>query len=453
MREFFENLTSAILVIDSQGLILRCNLIFEKMTGFERSEIEGRKYISEIVEDFNSWKKLEWGYETSIIKKNGERLKVFANILPLHEGDFNIFTFCDSSFLADVYDYYYSFISKSPFPILELDLSDLFSYFNTLKKVVGDELYKYLEVYPEVIFEIINKINVRFMNNSFLKEFIGFEFNAFKGNVFNFFTENSLEILKRQLNEVYRGNLNLNFEMEIIDPLGRIRNIHCVIYPMGGRKVIAYVLDRTKEKVLEKSLRESISKLRNIFSQVINALSSIMEHKDSYTAYHQRRVVELALAIGRELNLSKTKLEAIKIGALLHDIGKIAIPGEILNKPSKLNNIEMEIVKTHPLAGYNMLKNIDFPPEVLYIVSQHHERIDGSGYPEGLKDGEIDFSAKIVSVADVVEAMISHRPYRPPLKIEDALFELESNKGVKYDEKIVDICVKLFKRDGFKFSI
>lgn len=453
MREFFENLTSAILVIDSQGLILRCNLIFEKMTGFERTEIEGRKYISEIVEDFNSWKKLEWGYETSIIKKNGERLKVFANILPLHEGDFNIFTFCDSSFLADVYDYYYSFISKSPFPILELDLSDLFNYFNTLKKVVGDELYKYLEVYPEVIFEIINKINVRFMNNSFLKEFIGFEFNAFKGNVFNFFTENSLEILKRQLNEVYRGNLNLNFEMEIIDPLGRIRNIHCVIYPMGGRKVIAYVLDRTKEKVLEKSLRESISKLRNIFSQVINALSSIMEHKDSYTAYHQRRVVELALAIGRELNLSKTKLEAIKIGALLHDIGKIAIPGEILNKPSKLNNIEMEIVKTHPLAGYNMLKNIDFPPEVLYIVSQHHERIDGSGYPEGLKDGEIDFSAKIVSVADVVEAMISHRPYRPPLKIEDALFELESNKGVKYDEKIVDICVKLFKRDGFKFSI
>lgn len=453
MREFFENLTSAILVIDSQGLILRCNLIFEKMTGFERSEIEGRKYISEIVEDFNSWKKLEWGYETSIIKKNGERLKVFANILPLHEGDFNIFTFCDSSFLADVYDYYYSFISKSPFPILELDLSDLFNYFNTLKKVVGDELYKYLEVYPEVIFEIINKINVRFMNNSFLKEFIGFEFDAFKGNVFNFFTENSLEILKRQLNEVYRGNLNLNFEMEILDPLGRIRNIHCVIYPMGGRKVIAYVLDRTREKVLEKSLRESISKLKNIFSQVINALSSIMEHKDSYTAYHQRRVVELALAIGKELSLSKTKLEAIKIGALLHDIGKIAIPGEILNKPSKLNNIEMEIVKTHPLAGYNMLKNIDFPPEVLYIVSQHHERIDGSGYPEGLKDGEIDFSAKIVSVADVVEAMISHRPYRPPLKIEDALFELESNKGVKYDEKIVDICVKLFKRDGFKFSI
>lgn len=453
MREFFESLTSAILIIDSQGLILRCNLIFEKMTGFERSEIEGRKYISEIVEDFNSWKKLEWGYETSIIKKNGERLKVFANILPLHEGDFNIFTFCDSSFLADVYDYYYSFISKSPFPILELDLSDLFNYFNTLKKVVGDELYKYLEVYPEVIFEIINKINVRFMNNSFLKEFIGFEFDAFKGNVFNFFTENSLEILKRQLNEVYKGNLNLNFEMEIIDPLGRIRNIHCVIYPMGGRKVIAYVLDRTREKVLEKSLRESISKLKNIFSQVINALSSIMEHKDSYTAYHQRRVVELALAIGKELSLSKTKLEAIKIGALLHDIGKIAIPGEILNKPSKLNNIEMEIVKTHPLAGYNMLKNIDFPPEVLYIVSQHHERIDGSGYPEGLKDGEIDFSAKIVSVADVVEAMISHRPYRPPLKIEDALFELESNKGVKYDEKIVDICVKLFKRDGFKFSI
>ncbi|MFN3699611.1 MAG: HD-GYP domain-containing protein, partial [Dictyoglomus sp.] len=155
----------------------------------------------------------------------------------------------------------------------------------------------------------------------------------------------------------------------------------------------------------------------------------------------------------RKLRLSSDEIESIKIGALLHDIGKIAIPGEILNKPGKLNNIEMEIVKTHPLIGYDMLKNIDFASEVLRIVLQHHERLDGSGYPEGLKNGEIDFLARIVAVADVVEAMISHRPYRPPLGVEKALEEIEKNKGIKYDEDVVDACIKLFREDGFKFSV
>jgi len=214
-----------------------------------------------------------------------------------------------------------------------------------------------------------------------------------------------------------------------------------------------YVLDKTKERELEADLRKSLNKITSLYNQVINALSSIMEYKDSYTSYHQKRVAELSQAIAIELGLLKDKVDAIRIGALLHDIGKIAVPGEILNKPGKLNNIEMEIVRTHPLIGYNMLKNIDFPSEVLHAVLQHHERLDGAGYPEGLKNGEISLSPKIVAVADVVEAMSSHRPYRPPLGIEKALEEIEINKGIKYDPNIVDICLRLFRDKGFKFSL
>jgi len=281
----------------------------------------------------------------------------------------------------------------------------------------------------------------------------GFNFDNFKENIFNFFTEESLNILKDTLIKVCKGDLNLNFEIEVIDPTGKIRFINTYIYPIGKERVLMYVLDKTKERELEADLRKSLNKITSLYNQVINALSSIMEYKDSYTSYHQKRVAELSQAIAIELGLPKDKVDAIRIGALLHDIGKIAVPGEILNKPGKLNSIEMEIVRTHPLIGYNMLKNIDFPSEVLHAVLQHHERLDGSGYPEGLKNGEISLSSKIVAVADVVEAMSSHRPYRPPLGIEKALEEIEINKGIKYDPNIVDICLILFRDKGFKFSL
>jgi len=455
MREFFENLNGSIFIINSQGLILECDLNFELKSGYKGEEIKNKKYIYEIFEDFSSWRKLDWGYETYLTKKNGEKIKVFVRVLPFSDYDFRVVAVYDGFFLTYIYENYSSFISQSPFPIVEVDLSDLFNYFRTLKKIAGDEINRYFEIYPEVIYEIIEKIKVTRINESFLKTYTyeGFNFNNFKENIFNFFTEGSLNILKDTLIKVYKGDLNLNFEIEVIDPTGKIRFINTYIYPIGKERVLIYVLDKTKERELEADLRKSLNKITSLYNQVINALSSIMEYKDSYTSYHQKRVAELSQAIAIELGLPKDKVDAIRIGALLHDIGKIAVPGEILNKPGKLNNIEMEIVRTHPLIGYNMLKNIDFPLEVLHAVLQHHERLDGSGYPEGLKNGEISLSSKIVAVADVVEAMSSHRPYRPPLGIEKALEEIEINKGIKYDPNIVDICLRLFRDKGFKFSL
>ncbi|MGB9768828.1 HD domain-containing phosphohydrolase [Dictyoglomus turgidum] len=453
MKDFFENISSCFLIVNSQGLVLECDSNFEKKSGYKREEVKDKKHIYEILGDISSWKKLDWGYETYLTKSNGEKIKIFINFFSFSDYNLNIITINDFSFLTYMYENYASFISQSPFPIIEVDLSEMFNYFRIIKKIAGNEIDKYLEIYPEAIYEIIGKIKFIYINESFYNEYKGFSFDALKENVFNYFTEEGLNTLKNELLKVYDGNLNLNFEVEVIDPIGKLRFINVYVYPVGRERVLIYILDKTKERELEEDLRRSVSKITNLYNQVINTLSSIMEHKDSYTAYHQKRVAELSHAIAKEIGLPKDKVDAIRIGALLHDIGKIAIPGEILNKPGKLNNIEMEIVKTHPLTGYNMLKNVDFPPEVLYIVLQHHERLDGSGYPEGLKNGEINLSARIVAVADVVDAMISHRPYRPPFGIDKALEEIEKNKGTKYDPDVVDACIRLFKEKDFKFSI
>ena len=181
-------------------------------------------------------------------------------------------------------------------------------------------------------------------------------------------------------------------------------------------------------------------------------MAKMSESKDPYTAGHQQRVSQLATAIARKMGLPEDRIEAIKFASLIHDIGKFIIPGEILSKPSKLSKTEFTLIKEHPKTGYNIIKDVEFPWEIASIILQHHERLDGSGYPMGLKDKEILLEAKILAVADVVEAMNSHRPYRPALGIDKALEEISMNKGKLYDSDAVDACIKLFKEDGFKFE-
>ncbi len=177
-----------------------------------------------------------------------------------------------------------------------------------------------------------------------------------------------------------------------------------------------------------------------------------MSLRDPYTAGHQRRVTQLAMAIAQKMNLSKDELDCIRIAAMIHDIGKINIPAEILSKPGTINQFEMELLQNHPQAGYDILKEIDFPWAIAETILQHHERINGSGYPNGLKEDEILIQAKVIHVADVVEAMSSDRPYRPALGTEKALNELNENRGILYDEDIVDACLKIFMEDNFKFE-
>ena len=183
--------------------------------------------------------------------------------------------------------------------------------------------------------------------------------------------------------------------------------------------------------------------------RTVEVAMTLSELRDPYTVGHEKRVAELAVAIGTELGFEAIRLEGLRVAGYLHDIGKMIIPAEILSKPTRLTALEYEMVKGHPQAGFDVLKNVEFPWPVAQVALQHHERLDGSGYPQGLKGEAILFEARIVAVADVVEAMSSHRPYRPGLGIEKALAEIERGRGGLYDPNIVDICLKLFREKGY----
>jgi PAS domain S-box-containing protein/putative nucleotidyltransferase with HDIG domain len=212
------------------------------------------------------------------------------------------------------------------------------------------------------------------------------------------------------------------------------------------------VEDITVRKHAEEALNQSLNKLRKSLLGTIQAMTSMVERRDPYTAGHEKRVSMLARAIAQELGLSTDVIDSIRMAAAIHDIGKISVPAEILSKPGRLSDTEMSLIKIHSQTGYDILKDVDLPFPIAKIVLQHHERLNGSGYPKGVKIGEILFESRIVSVADVVEAMASHRPYRPALGIDAALEEIEKNKGIFYDAVVVDACVRLFREKRFKLE-
>ncbi len=210
-------------------------------------------------------------------------------------------------------------------------------------------------------------------------------------------------------------------------------------------------IDITNLKNAEEKLKESYSTLQRILEETVEGLVQAVEMRDPYTAGHQRRVADLASAIGTEMGFPEEKINGLKLAALVHDIGKINIPAEILSKPGRLTAPEFNLIKMHPQTGYDILKSIEFPWPIAEIVLQHQERYDGSSYPNGLKGNEIHIKARILAVADVIEAMSSHRPYRPSLGIDFALDEIEKNKNILYDPEIADICLMLFREKGYKF--
>ncbi len=204
-------------------------------------------------------------------------------------------------------------------------------------------------------------------------------------------------------------------------------------------------------KRMQQELQQSFESLKQAMHSTIQAISMTLEKRDPYTSGHQQRVAKLAKSIAEGLELPEDQIESIYMAAAIHDIGKISLPAEILVKPIPLSDIEISLIRAHAQAGYDILKGIEFPWAIADIVLQHHERMDGSGYPLGLVGDDIFLEARIICVADVVETMASHRPYRPSIGMDKALEEIISNKGVLYDPRVVDACIKLFNEKGFEF--
>jgi PAS domain S-box-containing protein/putative nucleotidyltransferase with HDIG domain len=261
--------------------------------------------------------------------------------------------------------------------------------------------------------------------------------------------------LLQSFNRLTSGQLEPS-EFRVVDKDGTIifvRTSSRPIYENGEIVgITALITDITERKQAEQDLIKSYQKTKKTLDDAINTMAKIVEMRDPYTAGHQHRVAELATAVAKEIGYGDDQIEQLHMAAVIHDIGKIYVPSDILSKPGKLNTVELNLIKTHSQGGFEIVKNMDFPPAVALSVLQHHERLDGSGYPNGLKGEAISREARALAVADVVEAMSSHRPYRPALGTDKALEEISKNKGTLYDADVVDACLKLFQERGFKFE-
>lgn len=221
---------------------------------------------------------------------------------------------------------------------------------------------------------------------------------------------------------------------------------------LGRPAIIGLMQDVSEKKRAEEQIKRYVEQLEKAFMSTVNVATTMSELRDPYTAGHERRVGEIAVAIGAELGFDAHRQEGLRVAGYLHDIGKITIPAEMLAKPGKLSAIEYQLIQSHAQASYDVLKDVEFPWPVAAVAWQHHERLDGSGYPQGLKGEQILLEARILAVADVVEAMSSHRPYRPGLGIDKALAEIERGRGTAYDALVADACLKLFREKGFAIS-
>jgi len=260
------------------------------------------------------------------------------------------------------------------------------------------------------------------------------------------------------------GRPKIGYEERMITPDGRtiwVRTSKVALRDDSGAiiGVLGIYDDITERKKAEDDLKaskaaleSSATELRASLIGTVMVISKAVESRDPYTAGHQQRVARLARSIAQAMKLDKDMIEGIRMGATIHDIGKLHLPAEILSKPSRLSDVEYRLVQDHTLEGYGILKGIEFPWPVANIALQHHERLDGSGYPQGLKGNQICLEARIVAVADVVEAISSHRPYRPAMGLDSALDEIKKHRGEYYDPEVVDICLKLFEEKQFSFE-
>jgi PAS domain S-box-containing protein/putative nucleotidyltransferase with HDIG domain len=306
---------------------------------------------------------------------------------------------------------------------------------------------------PNMIF--INKKGKVLYANQKCEEIMGYTREQFYSGDFDFFSliaPESVDLVAGSFDKHLKGEDVPAYEYTLVTEQGKLIEaiLATSLISYGGESaILGIVTDITERKRSEEELQRSYDRLQTTLEGTVNALAALAEARDPYTAGHQQRVAHLGCAIAEEMALSGEKILGLRMAGLVHDIGKIYVPAEILSKPADLTAIEMQMIKTHPQTAHNILKEVEFPWAVALIVLQHHERMDGSGYPQGLAGDEMLLEAKILGVADVVEAMASNRPYRPAHGIEEALDEIGQHRDTLYEADVVDACLKLFRERGF----
>lgn len=314
------------------------------------------------------------------------------------------------------------------------------------------ELYDFL---PIPVYEMDLKANITAANRAIFETFRGTEDDILKGfNAWTLLSPEDVERSARNIQRLLKGEQIEGTEYNFRRLDGSVFPaivLSSVIYgqgrPVGLRGAI---IDITERRKAEDRLRLTLDSLNRAVNVTVQAMVSAVEARDPYTSGHQVRSADLARAIAAEMEFSPDRIESIRMAASIHDIGKLHVPAEILSKPTRLAEIEFALIKQHPRIGAEILKNVESSWPLAEIVHQHHERMDGSGYPRGLKGNGILLEARILAVADVVEAMASHRPYRPSLGIDAALKEIEDHRGTFYDVDVADACLRLFREKGYR---
>lgn len=437
-RTLLDEMDEAYYEIDEKGNYTFFNDALCRMFGYSRQELMGMNYkvytrpedIKRHVSIFSSV------YLTGIpvkrislvfVRKDGKQVYVEESILPIRDNEGKIIGLRG----------------------LVHDITERVEYEEKLKSraLLLDSAY-------DIILAFDEKGDIVYANETAARNYRYTIDQLLSMNIRQLVHPDALPVLEEQL-AATKHKADLSFEITCINGDNTPMELEAKVRPIEteGQKInISVLRDITERKRMEEQLRNALQQINTTLEGTIEAIATMSELRDPYTAGHQQRVTGLALAIAQEMGLPEEKIQALRVAGLLHDVGKVYVPSEILSKPGKLAELERNLVRAHAEASYNIVKTIKFPWPVCRIILQHHERIDGSGYPKGLKGEEIELEARILAVADVVEAMMSHRPYRPAMGLDKALEEITTNRGILYDEQVVDACVRLFREKGFNFD-
>jgi PAS domain S-box-containing protein/putative nucleotidyltransferase with HDIG domain len=431
----FERIGDCILVLDMQNRVLDLNPAAEQLTGYRIADAFGLS-IERI-----------WPYRSNPMMPFNKMAKAGEQLILERDN------------MQRVYDLRISIISDAggrltSQVVLLTDITERKQAEESLS--ASEEKYRVLvENINDVLLTLDIQGNITYISPS-VERFARYKVSDLIGKPFTpVIHPDDLAGLLGSFNRLASGQLE-PWEFRILDRDGKIiytRTSSRPIYKDG--QIVGFttlMTNITESKLSEEKLLKSYESLKKTLDDALMTMVKIVELRDPYTAGHQQKVAALAIAIAREMKLEDTRIDQLRMAAVIHDIGKMYVPSDILSKPGKLLDIEFDLVKTHAQSGYDIVKSMDFPCAVAKAVLQHHERLDGSGYPGGLKGEDTILEAKILAVADVIEAMASHRPYRPALGIDKALEEISKNRGQLYDPDVVDTCLELFKSSKFEFQ-